>query len=340
MSEWDRWMSRRPLRAVAAVTVAVALVAAGVGSAAISGPSTARLPRCFGAAARDPEHPCRNPRLERSVEPSLSNAAIRPDLPCATVEIDGQGQVIDGLMRVCAFGSPLASAPATVALVGDSHAMTARAMVDIVARSKRWRAVAMERAGCPLSATILPLPTRARDRAGCRRWRRRVFAWLGRHPEVSVLFVAEFAGPRRSAGYGRAALKADEAGYRRAWKALPATISHIVVIRDNPRFTTGTFDCIRRALARRARPGRACARARAVALPPDPAALAAGHLRSRRVQVADLTPFMCDGRLCYPVVGGVLVVHDTTHMTRLFATTLGPYLLRRVDRLSRSWLRG
>jgi hypothetical protein len=55
------------------------------------------------------------------------------------------------------------------------------------------------------------------------------------------------------------------------------------------------------------------------------------------VQIADLTRFMCDVRLCYPVLGGVLVNKDATHLTTRFATTLGPYLLRRVDGLMRSW---
>ena len=325
----DRSVTHRPAWAPVAATLLAA-------ATLVVGPAAA-TPRCFGAAARDPEHPCRNPRLERSVEPSLADAAIRPDLPCTTLEMDGRGEPIDGVMRVCAFGSPPAAATATVALVGDSHAMTARAMVDVVARGKRWRAVAMTRASCPLSAAMLPPRTRARDRAGCRRWRHRVLAWFGRHPEVKIVFVAEFPSPRRSAGSGRTGLRADEAGYLRAWRALPPSVSHIVVIRDNPRFTDGTLDCLRRALARRARPGPACARPRPAALPPDPAALAAQRVRSRRVQVADMTPFMCDQRLCYPVVGGVLVVHDPTHMTRLFATTLGPYLLRRVDRLARAW---
>jgi hypothetical protein len=37
------------------------------------------------------------------------------------------------------------------------------------------------------------------------------------------------------------------------------------------------------------------------------------------------------------VVGGVLVHKDIDHITRLFATTLGPYLLRAYDRLAAGW---
>jgi hypothetical protein len=48
--------------------------------------------------------------------------------------------------------------------------------------------------------------------------------------------------------------------------------------------------------------------------------------------VVDLTPLMCSRRRCFPVVGGALVHKDTTHLTEVFAATLGPFLLRAVSR--------
>jgi hypothetical protein len=39
------------------------------------------------------------------------------------------------------------------------------------------------------------------------------------------------------------------------------------------------------------------------------------------------------GRQRLPVVGGAVVLKDETHLTTTFAATLGPYLVRRVDRL-------
>jgi hypothetical protein len=74
-----------------------------------------------------------------------------------------------------------------------------------------------------------------------------------------------------------------------------------------------------------------------VALGPDPAVLAARRLASPRVQVIDMAGFMCDGWRCYPVVGGVLVHKDIGHLTRLFSTTLGPFVLRKLNRLMASW---
>ena len=66
--------------------------------------------------------------------------------------------------------------------------------------------------------------------------------------------------------------------------------------------------------------------------PAEPAALASDP---RRVQLIDMTRFMCSSRLCMPVIGGALVHKDQTHLTRVFATTLGPYLLRHIERAAK-----
>jgi hypothetical protein len=55
-----------------------------------------------------------------------------------------------------------------------------------------------------------------------------------------------------------------------------------------------------------------------------------------RVQAVDLTRLFCDERSCYPVIGGALVVRDNTHLTGVFSATLGPFLLRAVERAGAS----
>jgi hypothetical protein len=64
---------------------------------------------------------------------------------------------------------------------------------------------------------------------------------------------------------------------------------------------------------------------------------AASAIAAPRGDVIDLTRFQCSTRFCFPVVGGVLVHKDVDHITRTFARTLAPYLLRQFDRLSASW---
>jgi hypothetical protein len=154
-----------------------------------------------------------------------------------------------------------------------------------------------------------------------------------------VVFVAQFTSRRTPvvAKRGQSQFAAQMEGYAHGWRALARTVRHVIVIRDNPWRPFGTAACLRLARARRIPPGPACAAARSRVLPPDPAATAALQMRSPRVELADLTRFMCEPLVCLPVVGGALVNKDATHLTRTFATTLGPYLLRRVDHLMRHW---
>ena len=78
-----------------------------------------------------------------------------------------------------------------------------------------------------------------------------------------------------------------------------------------------------------------CAQTRGADLTPDPQVSAVAAMHDPRVRLVDLSHYMCDTRLCFAVVGGALVRKDGTHLTRLFATSLGPYLLRAIDRVAR-----
>ena len=288
----------------------------------------APTPSCLGAAARDPQHPCNNPNLRLTVRPSPSEAPLTPSAPCSLVGGDG-------LINSCAFGVPAATSTATVALIGDSHAIHWRAALEVVAQAKAWEALSAVRSGCPFTAAGSTIPEPLRSL--CNERNREVPSWLAQHPEVSTVFVGEHSAGDVTVRGGQETFEAQEAGYVRAWNSLPPSVRHVVVIRDNPQFRPDVLECVQQAIARRQPAGVLCAEPRQVALGEDPAAAAARRLHSHRVQVVDLTPFFCDSSLCYPVVGGVLVYRDPNHLTEAFATSLGPYLLREVDRLAASW---
>jgi hypothetical protein len=131
--------------------------------------------------------------------------------------------------------------------------------------------------------------------------------------------------------------EAEVAGYRSAWRSLPATVKHIVVIRDTPKMTRSTAACIDRAVAARRLAGTACAVPRHAALAADPQVAAARRERARHVQVVDLTPRLCDSRECFPVIDGVRVYKDVHHLTLPFSKSLGPPLARAVARAMRVW---
>jgi hypothetical protein len=279
---------------------------------------------CFGAAARDPRGACRDARLDDFVYPRPTLAARIPNSPCKPVERQAH-------MNVCGFGAE--DATETIALVGDSHASHWRAALDVVAQERGWRGLSMAHTSCPLSKAVRDLEGAERFNA-CADWKTAVFAWFKQHPEIHTVFVAGLSGgssvfPRD----GRSRFATSVRGYRRAWDALPSTVTRIVVIRDTPKMRTETGACVDRALSRGRRPGATCSLPRREVLDRDPLVVAASQMPASRVRTVDLTPLFCDGGPCYPVVGGALVFRDQNHMTAAFSTTLGPFLARKVDAL-------
>jgi hypothetical protein len=281
-------------------------------------------PRCFGAAARDPEQACHNSRLATMVTPTPTQAQLTPSAACTLVPGGGK-------LRPCTFGLPAANATATIALLGDSHAIHWRAAMDAVARTKRWAGVSIVQSGCPYTAD--PQTIAAEYRKACSNRDQLVPDWFQRNPDVHTVFVAAHAAGEGKAR-SRVSFEARVRGYMAAWQALPASVQNIIVIRDNPEIPYNTFTCVDRARGKHAA-GPGCAIPRKVALGPDPAAVAAQRMGGR-VKLLDLTNFFCDSRQCFPVVGGVLVYRDPNHVTSVFAATLAPYFVREIDQLLQS----
>jgi peptidoglycan/LPS O-acetylase OafA/YrhL len=286
----------------------------------------AHRPHCFGAAARDPSHPCHNARLRSIVVPTPVEAEKMPNAPCRITERDRR-------LRVCTFG--LANARTTVAVVGDSHASHWRPALDVVAKARRWRGLSITRTGCAFSLATPDVVPRARTH--CNQWKRQVLDWFHRHPEVGTVVVAAHAGAGVVAPPDRDQFTVKRQGYAAAWRALPSSVRRIVVIRDTPRMRGGTLDCVQEAMDDgEGAVGDECAVPRRLALQPDPQVAAAQTSPgAKRVSVVDLTRLLCDARTCPAVVGGALAFKDEDHLTPVFAATLAPYLRRGIDRALR-----
>ena len=307
--------------------LAIALVALGLvgGLVAPAGATPPPHPACFGAASRDPYHPCHNPKLAITVIPTPSEAEITPNSPCALAE---------ATINLCTFGVPAAQAAGTIALVGDSHAWHWRAAVEVAAQAMRWQALDSTRSSCPFTQGVPVLPEP--KRVGCIQWNKSLLHWFRERPEISTVFTSDHPVPVKAKS-GQTELAAQVAGITAAWAALPANVKHIVVIRDIPYMHEDTLTCVEGAIAKREDAGATCAIPRGEALHRDPDVVAAERLHSSRVQVVDLTQYFCGNRLCYPVVGGALVYRDFDHLTSLFAATVGPILLHSLGQLMQSW---
>jgi hypothetical protein len=264
------------------------------------------------------------------VVPKPQVARHAQNFPCTVV-------AVDDALKVCAFGVSRGRAAGTVVLLGDSHAGNWRAAVQSVAAAKRWRGISLALGGCPYSAStrVIPEPLRSH----CAQRNSEVPGWFAQHPDVHIVFVAQISGVKWVVPPGADQFETQVQDYIAAWNALPASVQHIIVIRDTPKAFPWTARCVERAIARHRPAGQACRMARSAVLDRDPAVVAAERLASPRVQVVNLIDHFCGGRWCYPVVGGALVQKDWNHISSTFTATLGPYLLRDVDRLMRSWRR-
>jgi hypothetical protein len=170
---------------------------------------------------------------------------------------------------------------------------------------------------------------RAATARECKQWKSEVLAWLKSHPQVKTIFISQIAER-----YSPTSYEASVAGYREQWSKLPPSVERIIVLRDNPRIKLSALDCVERAVTARRPAGPACASPRSAAIDPfpDPAVEAAKQIGPPRAGSIDLTEFYCDKARCYPVIGGLLVNSDESHVTPAFNGTLAPFLLRALDR--------
>ena len=268
-------------------------------------------PGCFAAAARDPRRPCRNPALRDVLVPSPADSLLVPNAPCRVLPRR------NGALTPCEFGVTGPRRTATFALLGDSHAATWRAALEVVAQARRWRGVSITRPGCPFSTQVPSSPDLGP--AECVRLHRETLRWL-RASGVATVFVSSWAQPASGPHGGTAGYGGGAAAFGAMLDALPRSVRHVYVLRDNPGTSAGAAACAR---AR----GRRCGAARSAVLEPDPAAIAA-RSRGPRVRVIDLTRLFCGRTRCFSVIGGAYVYKDDSHMNSVFSTSLGPFVLR------------
>ncbi len=267
---------------------------------------------CFGAAARDPALPCRNDARVGFPRPGRGD----PD-------------------RSWDWSPPAPSdRPAgQVALIGDSHTHHWSGAMSIVLAANRWAGHKLAQPGCFFNEEVWGFSE------SCMDWYRGVQGWLAAHPEVHTIFVTATADSPVFVPTGRTYEQVKTDGFRRAFQAVPASVKHIVVLRDTTRSTTESLACIDAAMARRTqRLAPLCGLPRGEALRTDLSVAAVKSLDDPRYSSVDLSRYMCGATDCHPVVGGVRVNVDIWgHLFMSFTRTLGPYLLREVRKLEASW---
>jgi hypothetical protein len=263
---------------------------------------------CFGAAARDPELPCRNDA--RTAVPQPGNDPDMSWVWPATEDPKGH-----------------------MAFVGDSHTYHWAAALRTLIDADRLGATRLSQPGCFFNTQVGGFSQ------SCLDWYRGVIQWLRDHPIVTTLFVTASADTPVTVLAGQTYRDVKAEGFRQAFREVPPSVKHVIVLRDSTRSTQPALDCIDAAIAARTRRLEGlCPVPRAAALAQEVAIDAVKSMDDRRYSSIDLSRYLCRAASCYPVVGGVRTNADVWgHLYPSFTRTLGPYLLREYRRLQSTW---
>ncbi|MGW4466875.1 acyltransferase family protein [Micromonospora sp. NPDC004704] len=229
----------------------------------------------------------------------------------------------------CVYGDR--GADYTVAVVGDSHAGNWIPALQAVATERKWRLVTYLKQSCPF--LDLEISVLSRTQPACAEWNRNVRAELTGMARPDLLLTSgAFYVPIRGDALlnGADGYRATVEAMRRTWTAMTDAGIRTVVLRDTPHLNVRVAECVS---ANRTRLTRCTApRELAVTASAGPAqAEAVGGLSG--VRLVDLTDAICPADRCAPVIGGVLVYRDSSHLTATYARSLTPRVGAALDTL-------
>jgi peptidoglycan/LPS O-acetylase OafA/YrhL len=219
----------------------------------------------------------------------------------------------------CIAGDP--SGAVDIAIVGDSKMMQWYTAFDDLGKSRGWRVRVITKSSCAYSATVDAVEHGEGPDLTCLRWNDEVRVQLLADPPDVVVTSQRMAKgyeePTSAASRRTAAAMSN--GLAQRWAELEAAGIDVVVLLDNPAPKVNVYECV----ARHRLQLSACAfpRKDGVARSAAPTQLAAAELVTS-VTVVDLTSAICGTTLCEPVVGGVLVYRQGSHLTDTYVRSL------------------
>ncbi|RJQ72226.1 acyltransferase [Pseudonocardiaceae bacterium YIM PH 21723] len=199
-----------------------------------------------------------------------------------------------------------------IVVAGDSHNQQQIAAILPAAQKHGWKITAMLKGSCPFSTGSENDP----DAADCVAWNEHAQRYiLDVHPDLVVTSAS------RNVRVGLTESTPD--GFVAQWRNLADAGISVLAIRDNPRFDFVPALC----QFSKGPDDRSCSTPRQELLADQPPYLGVGELPPQ-VSFLDLSDYLCDTRLCRPVVGNVIVYLDDNHVTASYMRTLSPVVER------------
>lgn len=280
-----------------------------------SGTAAADTPSTTAPATASPTVPATatpgpTPAGPRELRPRLTDARDDGD----GLNARGCGLSLRGSQPpLCDLG---VAGPATVALVGDSHAAQWFPALDLIAEQRGWRILPFTKDSCIfLDMRIISLHLE-REYTECAAWRENVITILQRlRPDLVVVSSSRWVHPVEPVD-ADAARQAD--AMARLLRRLPG---RVVVIADTPLSEVDVPAC----LSRRDHTAEMCATSRGYALTRH---LARDGRAAQAVDAVLIDPsaWLCDEQTCPAVIDWTIVYRDDHHLTATMARRLAPML--------------
>jgi hypothetical protein len=223
----------------------------------------------------------------------------------------------------CVYGNPGSSN--TVVLFGNSHAMHWFPALERLAGPRRWRLVALTRAGCVMADVHFA--------ARCDAWREYALRRIERRERPHMVIVATSTSMPMGVVVDGERLTREESsahlrrGFERMLRRLRSTGARVVVIKDLPRSPHDVPDCVSRQPRRVDRCAFRADERPGGAFDEQSARAVAG------AEALDPTPVVCPGGLCRAVMGDALVFRDDNHFTATYSRTLSGWLDRELPQI-------
>lgn len=230
----------------------------------------------------------------------------------------------------CSYGD--LQSDTVVALVGDSHAAQWQPALRTLAEDNGWRLDTYTKSACPLADTTVWRSEKDEAYRSCTQWNAALLKRLTlQKPD---LVITSMSGEYRVNDDGQPLSVATSQiplgqAIARSWSTLNDAGIEVVALADNPRASFNIPECVANHTTELTR----CVtdRDRGVersGLPVQELALAA----EPRTVMVNVNDWICPTQDCAAVIGGVLVMRDSHHLSATYAQTLAPMLGEQLSR--------
>lgn len=229
--------------------------------------------------------------------------------------------------NICELGA-LEGYSKSVFIVGDSHAAAMIGAFDLLGQQEGWKIQFAGKGGCFWTAAPLKKPESVNTQY-CLDWRDKIQAYLDDSEPFDFLIVTNSARTARGVltDVGQTFEQPATQGLSEAWKTQINRGVPVFAIKDNPFPIPDHLDCIEKSVTD---PRIECHIETWDGFETfDP--IVAAVDRTEGSYLVDLSQYYCDLEYCSPIVGGVLVYRDDSHITATWAKLLVPYISGQIN---------